>query len=396
MRSTTPSNKLLYGKLREWISGPPAQASLFHYMRKNENRGVLPDLWNLVRHPIRTFREERQAPRTRASLFHYIEKPEEAPRLVWKDLLNDLVNGYRFALFIPSLWSNPKELAAERAALRTRRMEAGMASLAVHALMVSLAVFLALSRLPAQPMPANAQAVFINTPMRLPSLLGDGLSGGGGGGGGKHERFPASGGRLPEAARIQLMAPDPGIPKPLSPVDSPTELKATVQIPVDFPTDLSLPIGDIASPLGGKPWSGPGSGGGIGNGNGPGDGDGNGPGAGSGEYGGSGGGCCGGVGSRDGFGLSSPDFKPPEIITEPIPHYTDEARKARTEGLVVLDVVIRANGMVDGIRVIKGLGYGLDESAVTTIANKWRFKPATYRGVPIDFKATIQVTFRLY
>jgi TonB family protein len=391
MPSTTSPNKPWYRRLREWISGPPTQASLFHYIRKEEDPGVLPDLWNLLRHPIRTFREDVQAPRTRASLFHYLEKPEEAPPLVWKDVLRDLLTGYRFALFIPSLWSNPRELAEERAELRTRKMEAGAASMVIHALMVSLAVFLALSKLPAQPNPANGPAVFINTPMRLPSLLGDGLSGGG-----KHERLPASGGRLPEASRIQLMAPDPGIPKPLLPSDSSMELKATVQIPIDFLTDLSLPIGDIASPLGGPPWSGPGSGGGIGNGDGTGVGGGNGPGAGLGENGGSGSGPGGTVGPGGGPGWGSAELKLPEVISKATPHYTEEARRARTEGLVILEVVIRANGTVDGIQVIKGLGYGLDESAITTIANKWRFKPATYRGVPIDFKASIQVTFRLY
>jgi hypothetical protein len=42
------------------------------------------------------------------------------------------------------------------------------------------------------------------------------------------------------------------------------------------------------------------------------------------------------------------------------------------------------------------LGYGLDESAIHTIASRWKFKPATFRGVPIDFPADIEVTFRLY
>jgi len=51
---------------------------------------------------------------------------------------------------------------------------------------------------------------------------------------------------------------------------------------------------------------------------------------------------------------------------------------------------------VDSFKVIRGLGYGLDESAITTIASKWRFKPATFRGMPVDFEINIEVAFRLF
>jgi TonB family protein len=63
---------------------------------------------------------------------------------------------------------------------------------------------------------------------------------------------------------------------------------------------------------------------------------------------------------------------------------------------VLLQVIIRSNGRVEGIKVIKGLGYGLDESAINTIATKWSFKPALYLGKPVDFVAQIEVTFRLF
>jgi TonB family protein len=86
----------------------------------------------------------------------------------------------------------------------------------------------------------------------------------------------------------------------------------------------------------------------------------------------------------------------PVAINQPKPPYTPEAREARIEGVVLLLVIIRSNGRVEGIAVIKGLGYGLDESAIKTIATKWRFKPALYLGKPVDFQAQIEVTFRLF
>ena len=62
----------------------------------------------------------------------------------------------------------------------------------------------------------------------------------------------------------------------------------------------------------------------------------------------------------------------------------------------MIQAIIRRNGTVDSFKVIRGLGYGLDESAIQTIASKWRFKPGTLNGVPVDVQANIEVSFRLY
>jgi TonB family protein len=86
----------------------------------------------------------------------------------------------------------------------------------------------------------------------------------------------------------------------------------------------------------------------------------------------------------------------PVPLAQPIPSYTPEARKARIEGIVVLQAIIRKDGSVDSFKIIRGLGYGLDESAITTIASKWRFKPGTLNGEPVDVMANIEVRFRLY
>jgi TonB family protein len=88
--------------------------------------------------------------------------------------------------------------------------------------------------------------------------------------------------------------------------------------------------------------------------------------------------------------------KPPVPLQQPLPVYTPEARAARIEGIVVVQAVIRKDGTVDSFKVLRGLGYGLDESAINTMATKWRFSPGTLNGEPVDVIASIEVAFRLF
>jgi TonB family protein len=85
---------------------------------------------------------------------------------------------------------------------------------------------------------------------------------------------------------------------------------------------------------------------------------------------------------------------PLEILFKPRPSYSAEARGLRLEGEVSLEVVFQANGAVKVVRVIKGLGHGLDEAAAQA-AVQVRFKPAMRSGAPIDTSATISITFEL-
>jgi TonB family protein len=83
-----------------------------------------------------------------------------------------------------------------------------------------------------------------------------------------------------------------------------------------------------------------------------------------------------------------------EITYKPNPVYTDEARAMRLEGEVLLEVQFSANGQLHVNRVVRGLGHGLDEAAVTA-ANKMRFKAATRSGQPVDSTAVVHVVFAL-
>jgi len=85
----------------------------------------------------------------------------------------------------------------------------------------------------------------------------------------------------------------------------------------------------------------------------------------------------------------------PQVLYNPKPNYTEEARDARVEGTIVLSVTIRDDGRADNVKVERGLGYGLDEAAVRCITEDWRFLPATRDGEPVDHLATIEVVFKL-
>ncbi len=82
------------------------------------------------------------------------------------------------------------------------------------------------------------------------------------------------------------------------------------------------------------------------------------------------------------------------ILEKPKPVYTEEARKLRIEGDVLVQVVFPASGPVQVIRVTKGLGHGLDEAAIQA-AQQIRFKPALQDGKPVDFPATVHIEFEI-
>ena len=85
---------------------------------------------------------------------------------------------------------------------------------------------------------------------------------------------------------------------------------------------------------------------------------------------------------------------PAEVIFKPTPAYTTEARNLRIEGEVVLEVVFEASGKLRIVRVVRGLGHGLDEAA-SHAAEQIRFKPAKRDGQPSDYTALVHIVFQL-
>ena len=204
---------------------------------------------------------------------------------------------------------------------------------------------------------------------------------GGGGGGGDRSPLPASKGRLPKASLKQFTPP-------MAVVENPNA-RLTMDPSIIAPPDVNLPqvnMSQYGDPLGrlGPPSNGPGSGGGIGSGKGGGVGSGSGGGFGPGDGGGVGGGAF-----RVGGGVSAP-----VLLSKVEPEYSEEARKAKYQGTVLLYVEVDPSGHATNVRVLRSLGLGLDEKAIAAV-KMWKFKPGTKDGRPVTVVATIEVNFRL-
>ncbi len=91
---------------------------------------------------------------------------------------------------------------------------------------------------------------------------------------------------------------------------------------------------------------------------------------------------------------ASASFTPVEILSKPKPAYTDEARQKNIEGEVLLEMQFSASGAARVLRLVRGLGYGLDENALAA-ARSIRFRPATRDGAPVDSAAIVHIVFQL-
>ena len=232
-------------------------------------------------------------------------------------------------------------------------------------------------------------------PVRLVYLALPGPGGGGGGGGLRMPTPPKKAERKgpPKAISSPIPArriPPPVAPPPPKPEPPPPPLEAKTLPPVMAP--VATVVADARNqegvmkemPTETPPSQGSGSGGGAGTGQGTGLGEGSGSGVGPGEGGGIGGGPY-----RPGSGVS-----PPRLLKEVRADYTDQARRANVTGEVVLEIVVRRDGSVGDIRILRRLGSGLDERAVQAV-RQWRFAPATLKGTPVDVIVEVGVEFKL-
>jgi protein TonB len=244
-----------------------------------------------------------------------------------------------------------------------------------------LAVLIWLGSWTATHAPAIKQVVGISTdisPYILPSSKD--ISGGGGGGG-SHDIRPATKGALPKLAKEQFTPPT------VLPMEQP---KLAVTPTVVVPPEINLPqsgqLGDpMSKVISSIPSNGPGLGGGIGSGSGGGVGSGTGPGVGPGHGGGIGGGAY-----HVGGGVHAP-----KVIYRVEPEFSEEARKNKWQGVVILKVIIGKDGKPQDISVQRSLGMGLDEKAIEAV-KQWRFDPGTKDGQPVPVEVSMEVSFRLY
>jgi TonB family protein len=203
----------------------------------------------------------------------------------------------------------------------------------------------------------------------------------GGGSGGDRSPTDASNGTPPKFNNEQLAPPAIVVRNPAPKLQA----EPTVLGPPQLKLPQSNQIGDLFSHYVVIPSNGAGSRGGIGNNTGTGLGPGLGAGVGPGIIAGFGGDLY-----RPGNGVSAP-----RAIYDPDPEYSDEARKARYQGIVVLSLVVDPAGRARDIRVARSLGMGLDEKAIAAV-EQWRFAPGMKDGHPVPVLVNIEVNFRLY
>jgi TonB family protein len=218
----------------------------------------------------------------------------------------------------------------------------------------------------------------------MPTLQPSKTLSGGGGGGGDRDKFQAPKGKLPKFD-MQPLAPPAVVVRndhPKLAVDPAIAIPPQVRLASNNMPNLGDPLSHIPS---GPPSNGTGYGSGIGSGSGGGVGSGEGIGFGPGHGGGTGGGVF-----RVGGGVSAP-----RVLFQPDPEYSEEARKAKYQGVCVLNLVVGPDGKPRDIRVTHTLGLGLDEKAIEAV-QKWKFDPALKDGKPVAVLISVEVSFRLY
>ncbi len=205
---------------------------------------------------------------------------------------------------------------------------------------------------------------------------------GGGGGGGNHSLTEASKGKLPEIEKNPIVPP---MVKTFDKPKIPMEAAINVQKDIVLPNN-PLPMIGMKTSANVVLSNGTGSSGGMGSGSGGGLGSGQGNGYGPGYGGNVGGGVY-----RVGGGISAP-----VPLFTPEPEFSDEARRAKYQGICIIGLIVDTQGNPEDVHVVQALGMGLDQKAMEAV-RQYKFKPAMLNGrTPVPVYLNVEVNFRLY
>jgi TonB family protein len=308
--------------------------------------------------------------------------PLDAEGSIWTSLVENLRDVFRPQKLPPlELTSKPvpvADLLAEK-----RGPLSSSLSIGTHVLIIALIIGLFLwGRMHPQPKVKPLAVTQVDISPFIPVAPPKATLSGGGGGGGNHDIIPPIKGRLPKMDKVQVTPPQ------ILRVDHP---KLAVEPTIVMPQQMKLP--DTNMPNLGIPQAtqvtlasqGSGAGSGFGSGRGGGIGSGSDGGVGPGSGGGTGGGVY-----HPGGGISTP-----KIIYSVEPEFSDEARRAKYQGIVVISLIVDAQGNPQHVRVVRNLGMGLDEKAVEAV-KQYKFKPALMQGKPVPVEINIEVNFQLF
>lgn len=294
----------------------------------------------------------------------------------WGNFKSAFAKGVPKGVEVPDIWTKDTDYPRRQAF-----------SLAIHVVVMGLVVSPLLPGLVA-PNAATKPSVTVTSLGDVSAYLlkpkpQPGKKDGGGGGGGEHNPIPASGGKLAKTSLIQFTPPSAHPPEMPKLQMTPTIVAMPdIKIPSPNVSNYGDPLMKAISDS-----NGPGGVGGIGTGQGtgvgPGDGNGFGPGLGwnrGGEF---------PIAGADGYGQ-------PACVYCPQPPFSDEAVRAKVQGVVTLALVVQPDGRATDIRVLHGVGLGLDQKAAETLRT-WRFHPAIGPNhQPAAVRMIVEVAFNLY
>lgn len=268
--------------------------------------------------------------------------------------------------------SKPVEVGSIWGAYRGGEGRSGIVSILVHVGVIALMFVIFRPYIAKKVDKKDYSPIFLDA--YKPKLPPAATKAGGGGGGGQKVPIPVSKGAPPKFSPKQFQPPTPAVVQPKLPV-APTITAPVPQIQADNYGDPTA-LDKLFSGGQGQNGLGSGKGGGIGSGSGNGYGPGSGGGTGGGAY------------------RAGGDVSTPVLVSKVEPEYSEEARKAKYSGSVLLQIIVDANGVPRDIKVIRPLGLGLDEKAIEAVSH-WRFRPGLKGGKAVPVQANIEVSFRL-
>ncbi|RXH56864.1 Ferric siderophore transport system, periplasmic binding protein TonB [Granulicella sibirica] len=305
-------------------------------------------------------------------------RPADVP--VWGEpveeegVLASLIASVRDVFFpvkLPPLVLESKPIAVvDRMAVK-RDPKSTAVAIVAHVVVIALILFLVAKKVKfsapvTPPLVTNLEAP---PPMKIPpkaNVMG--------GGGGQKSPTPVAQGRLPKFAQEQITPPKaPPLEQPKIAIEPTVIMQKDLKMANSTLPNLGMPN----SPIVGT--------GSLGNGSGTGIGSGNGAGVGAGSGGNTGGGAM-----RIGGGVSAPI-----PISMPDPEFSEEARKAKVAGNVLVYLWVDQNGNPTHVRVIRGIGMGLDEKAMEAV-RQYKFKPARKDGKPVTVEMNVEVNFQIF
>jgi periplasmic protein TonB len=315
---------------------------------------------------------ESDSPHATTPLQPAAETPHVGTELKEEGVFSSLVSSFRDVFFpakLPPLVLESKPIYVADP-MRTKMSRSSIAgSIAFYGLLILLIGILAANHVQLVPKPTAVLSLEVPPPPPPVAPKAEKI----GGGGGQKGPTPVTQGHLPKLAQDQIVPPKaPPLEKPKLAVEPSVVVQPDLKMADNKMPDLGMANSNL------KGFS-------MGNGNGSGIGSGNGNGIGPGSGGNTGGGPMHIGGS----------VRPPSVLYSVEPEFSEEARKAKFSGNVQVYLWVDEQGNPSHVRVVRGVGMGLDEKAVDAV-RQYKFKPALQNGKPVKVDLYIDVNFQIF